>query len=141
MLRGLIGTDVFWDGIRDYYRQYRDRNTTTAEFRRVMEQHSGRELGWFFDQWLKRAGHPVLTGTWHFDSATKHIVVELAQQGDVYRLPLEIGIGGEGTTPMRIERVELTQRSQTFEIAAERAPVSLVLDPNTWILMESTLKH
>ncbi|MEO8622330.1 MAG: M1 family metallopeptidase [bacterium] len=141
MLRGLIGTDVFWDGIRDYYQQYRDRNTTTADFQRVMEQHSGRDLGWFFDQWLKRAGHPAINGSWRYDAATKHIVLELAQVGDVYRLPLDVGIGGEGTAPMRIERIELTQRTQTFEIAADRAPASLALDPGTWTLMEATLKH
>ncbi len=140
MLRGYIGTDVFWDGIRDYYRQYRDRNTTTAEFRHVMEQHSGRDLSWFFDQWLARAGHPVLDGTWRYDSATKRIIIDLASvgAGDVYRLPLDIGIVGEGATPMRVERIELTERRQTFTVAADKAPTSVRLDPNTWMLMEAT---
>ncbi len=100
MLRGYVGTDVFWEGIRDYYRLYRDRNTTTAEFRHVMERHSGRDLTWFFDQWLVRAGHPVLEGTWRYDASAK--------------------------------------RRQTFTIAADRAPASVRLDPNTWILMEAT---
>jgi aminopeptidase N len=133
MLRGLVGTDVFWDGIRDYYRSYRDRNTTTAEFRRVMEVHAGRDLKWFFDQWLTRAGHPVISGTWTYDAASKKIVVELVQTGDVYRLPLDVGIGD------RIEKIELTQRQQRFEIAAGARPPAVVLDPNTWVLMEATL--
>jgi aminopeptidase N len=137
MLRGLIGTDVFWDGIRDYYQTYRDRNTTTAEFRRVMETHANRDLKWFFDQWLTRAGHPALEGTWRYDDAARKIVIELAQAGDVYRLPMEVGIGGEGTAPMRIERIEMTQRQQTFEIPADKAPSSVKLDPNTWVLMEA----
>ena len=138
MLRGLMGTERFWDGIRDYYRQYRDRNTTTAEFRRVMEEHSGLSLQWFFDQWLARAGHPALDGTWSYDSVAKKVIVELAQTGsDIYRLPLEVGIAGEGTTPMRIANIEMTQRRQRFEIAADKPPTTVKLDPNTWTLMEA----
>jgi hypothetical protein len=30
----------------------------------------------------------------------------------------------------------LTQASQRFEIVADRAPTDVVLDPNTWMLME-----
>ena len=133
MLRGLIGADAFREGIREYYATYRDRNTTTAEFRAIMEKHAGRELGWFFDQWLKRAGHPVISGTWTYDAAAKRVVVELAQAGEVYRLPLEIGVDG------RVEKIDLTSRQQRFEIAAEKAPASVKLDPNSWMLMESRL--
>ena len=139
MLRGLIGTDPFWAGIRDYYHQYRDRNVTTADFRRIMEQHSGRDLRWFFDQWLTRPGHPVLEGTWRFDSATKRIVVDLASvgAGEVYRLPFEIGILADSASPLRVERLEMTQRQQHFELSADRAPASVTLDPNTWLLFEA----
>ena len=93
--------------------------------------HSGRDLKWFFDQWLTRAGHPSLSGSWTYDASSKKLVVELAQAGDVYRLPLDIGVDG------RIEKIEMTQRTQRFEISAEKAPASVVLDPNTWTLMES----
>jgi aminopeptidase N len=103
-----------------------------------MEEHSGLSLQWFFDQWLVRAGHPVLDGTWSYDSVAKKVIVELAQTGgDVYRLPLEVGIAGEGTTPMRIANIEMTQRQQRFEIAADKPPTAVKLDPNTWTLMEA----
>ena len=55
MLRGQIGTEQFWAGIREYYRRYRERNASTDDFRLVMEQASGLELSWFFDQWLTAA--------------------------------------------------------------------------------------
>ncbi len=57
MLRGVVGDEAFWSGIREYYRLYRDKNASTADFRRVMEEASGRELGWFFDQWLHPRRH------------------------------------------------------------------------------------
>lgn len=140
MLRGVIGTEPFWNGIREYYRTYRDKNTTTAEFRAIMERHGNGDLKWLFDQWLTRAGHPVLTGTWTYDATSKRVVIELAQSdtAPVYRLPMEVGLAGEGNAPMRIERIEMTQHRQRFEIPAERAPAAVRLDPGTWVLMEST---
>ena len=62
MLRGVIGTEKFWAGIRDYYRRYRNCNASTDDFRQVMEQAAGTDLAWFFDQWLKRPGMPKLSG-------------------------------------------------------------------------------
>ncbi|HLK19578.1 MAG TPA: M1 family metallopeptidase [Bryobacteraceae bacterium] len=133
MLRGQIGTDKFWVGIREYYRRYRDTNASTDDFRRVMEETSGADLKWFFDQWLNRAGSPVVEGNWHYDLGGKKIVVELAQKqsGEAYRLPLEIGYGD------RVEKVEMTQKAQRFEVGADNEPASVALDPNTWILMDA----
>ena len=58
MLRGELGDDKFWAGIREYYRRYRDANATTAEFEQVMEETSGEDLHWFFQQWLYRPDRP-----------------------------------------------------------------------------------
>lgn len=138
MLRGTIGTDTFRTGIREYYRRYRDGNASTDDFRQVMEQTSGVQLSWFFDQWLKRPGMPELRGTWRYDSGTKQVHVELAQvqNGAPYRLPLEIGFV-PATGPQRIERVELTGVSGQFAFTADSEPASVTLDPGTWVLMRA----
>ena len=138
MLRGTIGTERFWAGIRDYYRRYRNQNASTGDFRQVMEQASGTQLTWFFDQWLKQPGMPSLKGGWRYDPAARQVRIEIAQiqSGPAYRLPLEIAIGGPTGQP-RIERVELTGASGQFTVAADAEPVSVVIDPNTWVLMEA----
>ncbi len=133
ILRGQIGTEKFWAGIREYYRRYRDRNASTADFRNVMEEVSGTDLGWFFQQWMYRAGYPVVEGGWKYDAPAKQIVIDLAQTqaGNAYRLPLEIGIDG------KIEKVEMRSKQQHFEIAVASEPATVKLDPNTWILMDA----
>lgn len=138
MLRGVVGTDKFWAGIREYYRRYRNANASTDDLRQVMEQSSGMALGWFFDQWLKRPGMPKLTGTWRYDAATKQIELELQQThtGASFRLPLEVGVAAAGGQ-RRIHRIELTSANGRFTIPVDIEPASLVLDPNTWVLMES----
>jgi aminopeptidase N len=141
MLRNVIGTETFWTGIRDYYRRYQNQNASTDDLRRVMEQVSGKELGWFFSQWLTRSGVPRLTGSWRYDAATKQVEVELtqAQPGEPYRLPLELGLLLPGASSMRIERVELTGAQGKFSLAAGAEPSEVVIDPNTWMLMEPVM--
>jgi aminopeptidase N len=136
LLRGQIGTDKFWAGIREYYRRYRDGNASTQEFRQVMEEVSGADLAWFFQQWVYRAGSPVVEGGWQYDAATKKIEVDLTQTqpGDAYRLPFEVAIK---SPQARIEKIEMTGKQQKFEIAAEQEPSSVELDPNTWMLMDA----
>jgi aminopeptidase N len=133
MLRGELGTEKFWTGIREYYKQYRDSNASSDDLRRVMEETSGKDLAWLFEQWLRRAGSPVVNGSWAYNPATKKIEIELSQTqaGELYRLPIEIGFG------QRTEKIELRQKQQRFEIAADSEPASVALDPNTWVLMDA----
>lgn len=138
MLRAVIGTEKFWAGIREYYRRYRDANASTEDLRRVMEEASGTDLAWFFEQWLYRSGSPVVSGGWRYDAAAKKVVIELAQTqpGPVYRLPLEFALSVSGA-PVALHRMEFQAKSQTLEIAAEKEPSSVELDPNVLVLMES----
>ena len=137
LLRGEIGTEKFRAGIREYYRRYRDGNASTADFRRVMEEISGRDLGWFFEQWVYRAGSPAVDGTWRYDAAGRQVVIDLAQTqpGEAYRMPLEVAIDGA------IRKIGMTQKRQTFVIRAEHEPAKVELDPNTWMLMEANFER
>jgi aminopeptidase N len=139
MLRGRVGANAFWSGIREYYRRYQNQSASTDDFRQVMEQASGTDLRPFFTQWLNRSGVPKLEGTWQYDAAAKRITVTVSQTstGDPFRLPLEIGITAAAGALPRIEHAELTDRSGTFSFAAETAPASVTLDPNTWLLFEA----
>ncbi|MFN0102046.1 MAG: M1 family metallopeptidase [Bryobacteraceae bacterium] len=139
MLRGLIGMEAFRNGMRDYYQRYRGRNATTADFQRVMEEHSGVELGWFLDQWLRRPGTPAIEGTWSYDAGAKQVQIALrqTQPGGVYRLPLEFGLDGD-----RVERVEMKTREERFVIGAGKEPSAVRMDPNMWTLATETFqKH
>ncbi len=138
VLRGQVGTEAFWKGIREYYSRHRNGNASSKDLQRAFEESSGQDLDWFFAQWLHWPTVPALEGSWWWDAAGKKVVVQLAQtqEGKPYRLSLELGLESDGNPVPRIEKVELTQASQRFEIAAESAPSDIVLDPNTWMLME-----
>jgi aminopeptidase N len=138
VLRGQVGTDAFWRAIREYYRQHQNGLASSKDLQRAFEETSGQDLEWFFTQWLHWPTVPALEGSWWWDDAGKKVVMQLTQtqKGNAYRLPLEVGLIIEGSPVPRIEKIELRQARGRFEIAAERAPTDVILDPNTWMLME-----
>jgi aminopeptidase N len=139
MLRGVVGPEKFWLGIRDYYRRYRNLNASTDDFRQVMEQASGRDLTWFFNQWLRNPGMPRLAGSWRYDPTAKAVAIDIrqTQTGAPYRLPIEVAVTPATGGQARVQPVELTAAQGHFKIPADAEPQTVVLDPNTWLLVES----
>ncbi len=142
MLRGVVGPDAFQRGIRSYYQRHFNGSATTADFRRAMEEASGRELGWFFEQWLDKPGRLKIAGQWTYDAGAKQVRVTLEQrQGDnhLIRMPIEIGVYLKGQVTPTIEQVQLDAKSHVFTINAPSAPDDVRLDPNVWVLMDATM--
>lgn len=144
MLRGVVGDEAFWRGIQDYYRMYRDKNASTADFRRAMEEASGRDLSAFFQQWLYQGGSLKYEGGWSFDPESGTIEVELNQvqdDGYSFRMPVQLGIYDEGNSAPRIEVLNVDSMSNRFTISVGREPAAVVLDPNMWVLMDADFKR
>jgi aminopeptidase N len=143
MLRGVVGDAAFQRGIRLYYQRHFNANASTADFRRAMEEASGQELGWFFEQWLYKPGTLTLAGRWSYDASSKKVRVTLEQrQGDaqLFTMPLEIGVYLKGQPQPVISKVRIAAKSNVFTIDSPTEPEQLRLDPNLWVLMNATLE-
>jgi aminopeptidase N len=137
MLRGILGGDVFFRGIRAYCDRYGAGNATSDDLRSVMAEASGKDLAWFFHQWLEEPGYPVLVTDWSYDPDTKsvNLTVTQTQRADwpTFRLPLEVEVVPSSGAPER-HRVELLQRVEHLSFGAAAAPKSVILDPDGWVL-------
>ncbi len=51
--------DRFVAMMRDFYGRYLGKRASTGDFRAVVEQHIGMDMGWFFDQWLDGTAIPT----------------------------------------------------------------------------------
>ncbi len=139
MLHGVMGTDHFWQGIRTYYKKYKDVNATTDDFRREMEAASGIDLQTFFNQWLYRPGILKYRGNWHFDTKKKEVTIILDQvqtDGSFFKMPLEVGIYGPDNNQQLIQKIQVDEKSNVFQFKVDFTPEKIVLDPNSWVLME-----
>ncbi|HTH24827.1 MAG TPA: M1 family metallopeptidase [Vicinamibacterales bacterium] len=139
MLRQEVGTENFWASIREYYRRYRNGNASTADLRAVFEQVSGKPLEWFFTQWLNRPGVPKIDGSWRYDAARRVVEVTIAQSQApaAYHVKLDVGIIAKAGDPPRVETIDMNGKQGTYTFASDAAPASVILDPNTTLLMEA----
>jgi aminopeptidase N len=138
MLRQQMGTEMFWRGIRDYYRQYMNATTSTDQFRQVMEWTSGQDLTWFFRQWLNRPGVPALSGSWHYDAAATEVVVTVrqTQTADPYRLSLGVGLVPVAGALPSVRQMAIAARETTMRFPAATEPAAVVLDPEVSTLAD-----
>ncbi|HET8772135.1 MAG TPA: M1 family aminopeptidase [Thermoanaerobaculia bacterium] len=132
MLRGVIGDQAFFAGVRDYYAAYRDGNAGTADLRVIMERHAGQPLDWFFRQWIYEPGHPVFTTKWTWRRGKLTVDVAQTQPGTVFRTPAVLEV--RNPKGAHRENVLIDERSERFEIEAQERPTDVVLDPDEWIL-------
>lgn len=141
MLRGVIGDEAFRRGIRTYYQRHFNATATTADFRRAMEEASGRDLGRFFQQWLYEPGNLKLAGRWSYDASAKQVrlTLEQVQAGSLIAMPLEVAVQVAGQATPTIHRVQVTGKVETFLIDVASEPTDVRLDPNQWVLMEASV--
>jgi hypothetical protein len=90
MLRRLVGDDAFFSGVRSFYEQWKFRKAGTDDFRRAMEQTSGRDLERFFETWLYGASIPRLKFSYHVTGAEAAVRFEV--RGDAVDVPITVTI-------------------------------------------------
>ena len=139
MLRGVVGSETFWKGIRLYYLRHKDSSATIDDFRRAMEEVSNKDLKPFFEQWLYKPGTLKYRGGWRFDVAKKQITVDLEQvqtDGSKFAMPVELAIFYPGEALPQIAVVDAKSQKNAFVIDVKGTPERVSIDPNMWLLMD-----
>jgi aminopeptidase N len=138
MLRGSLGDEFFFDGIRRYYRGHEHGTGLTVDLQRAMEAASGKKLDQFFDQWLFRPGYPRLrvSSQWNSGLRTATVLVEQVQSGrwPTFRMPLTIELA-TAAGPVR-RQVDVDERRERYTFQLESPPAGVVLDPEGWLLKD-----
>ncbi|MDE2206029.1 MAG: M1 family metallopeptidase, partial [Armatimonadetes bacterium] len=82
MLRLWMGDGPFWRGMGHYLRTNQFTPVDTKDLEKALTDSSGINVGPFFDQWIFKPGHPVLSFTWNYDQGAGSVSVEVLQQQD-----------------------------------------------------------
>jgi aminopeptidase N len=146
MLRGEIGDSAFFGGIREYYRSFRGSSVLSEDLQLVMERSAGRDLGWFFRQWLYQPGYPQLDVALRVDSAARTATLTVRQAQPAawgrFRLPrvdVRFRAAGEvvGDGAFALDPAE---PEQTFTFTLPRVPTEVRLDPENRLLVRATVR-
>ncbi|UCH73625.1 MAG: M1 family peptidase [Rhodospirillales bacterium] len=130
MLRDELGEAAFTEGLRRFWREQRFRIAGWVELRQAFEAASERDLGWFFEQWLERAGAPRLrldeAGA-SKESGGYRVTLTLSQDIPAYRLGVPVVIETEEGTVRR--RIGLEKTEMTASVTTEHRPTEVHVDP------------
>ena len=133
LLRHMIGDDRFWTGVRSYIQSYARKVTETEDFRREMEQASGRYLARFFDEWIYGLGYPRLKATSSFKAGTLTVSIKQTQVDSkkgvgLFTFPLEIAVErapGEWTH----HQLAVSAEHHALRLSLDDKPLQVLIDP------------
>ncbi|OAI41992.1 hypothetical protein AYO38_03315 [bacterium SCGC AG-212-C10] len=138
-LRGLLGDDQFFRSIQRYVRDNQERSVITQDLANAVEAETGRNIEWFFDQWVFKPGHPELKVSWAWDESAKtaSVTVKQTQKTDngtpIYRIPVTIDFRA-GRGKAQAFKVEINEQNQTFLFALQAKPDLCRFDPYNRVL-------
>lgn len=94
MLRNYLGEDAFFKGLNLYLKTNALGNGEAHQLRLALEQVSGKDLNWFFNQWYFGSGNPELKIDYKWDdvSKTQTIYLTQMQKEEAFQLPMKIDV-------------------------------------------------
>jgi len=137
LLRHELGDDAFWRGVRAYLARYRNRVVETDDFRRELEEASGRSLASFFDHWVHSPGYPRLSASWGHDLTESEGTLTVRRKAwpkdsgvPDFELPITVAVErADGSWVRRSTRLERDSVRLTFALEADARQV--VVDPDS----------
>src|SRR6266496_6572575 len=140
MLRWVVGEQKFDQAMRDFYTQFQGKEATVDDFRAVVEKAYGDKLTWFFSQWLDSTGAPEFKTKYTVyrlgNNKGFRVVGQIAQDLDLFRMPVELKIDTDGKTETK--RIDVTGTDSAFSVDTFGRPRRISIDPQNWLLKNSS---
>ncbi len=144
MLRTTIGDSSYRRLLREFASRFNGRGASIADFKRLSAEVSGRDLDWFFTQWVQGSGLPSLrvygarsartAGGWRvtgrlrvvgYERYTADVVVELMSAAGSQRTTVAVGLDAKGSY----------RNDVPFEFLSTAEPEKVVADPDGDLLL------
>jgi hypothetical protein len=140
MLRWVIGDQKFDQAMRDFATQYAGRSATVQNFRDLVEKDNGDKLTWFFSQWLDSTGAPEFKTQYSVfrlgNNKGFRVVGKIAQDLDLFRMPVELKIDTDGKSETK--RIDVVGTDSAFQVDTFGRPRRISIDPDNQLLKNST---
>jgi aminopeptidase N len=144
MIRFVLGEELFWRAVNHYAKKHAYQNVETQNLVIAIEEATGQNLQWFFDEWLYKMGQPEFEIASTYDEAAKAVklTVKQTQKADEARpwfqspefftMPVDVAIttaSGE-----HVQRVWIDAKDKEFTFNVDSKPLIVNFDRgNIWI--------
>jgi len=140
-LRGEMGDEAFFAGIKNYYNKFGNGYATTTDFRLEMEAEADTTLTEFFNDWIYGEGYPSYQFSYTQDQ-NDNLEITLHQTQshssvDFFEMHVEFLIrGAQKDTSFTFHH---TEDGQTFTCNPGFGISKILLDPERWIITQDPL--
>ena len=143
MLKHLVGEDRWWKILGEWLTRFSHKSAYTHDLEGLFTEMTGEDYGWFFQQWLYKAGYPECNIKISHDDDLGHVQVRIEQTQenddgmtpDVFRFPLTVEFVGEDGERTRYT-VQVTERVHGFYYPVKAKPTQVIIDPDYATLMD-----
>lgn len=137
MLRDFLGDDAFFEGLHLYLTKHKFGTAEAHQLRLALEEVSGKDLNWFFNQWYFGSGHIKLNVSYDYNTITKNVTVNIKQIGKEFKFPLSIDIYEEEKKAKR-HHVWVDAKDKSFTFTFNKIPRLINVDAKKVLLAEIT---
>ncbi|WP_316749293.1 M1 family metallopeptidase [Pedobacter gandavensis] len=138
MLRIYLGNEVFYKGLNFYLRRNANKSAEVHDLRLALEDASGMDLNWFFNQWFFGSGHPELDINYGFEARNKQyfVVIKQLQKDRLFKIPIAIDVYTKAGKSSR--QIWLTKATDTIKLEGTEKPLLINVDAQKALIAKKT---
>ncbi len=144
MMRFVMGDKPFFRSLSHFLHKHAYQAVDTFQLMTAVKEATGRNLDWFFEQWVFKAGHPVFDIRYRWDAGKGRVVMTVRQIQDttrgipIHRTPVIIGITtAEGHNS---HRLWIEDGEEEFTLDCDQRPLMVRFDEGNHLLKEWTFE-
>lgn len=144
MLRFILGDDTFFRTLSTFLHRHEFQPVTTQDFMKCVKDVSGKNMDWFFDQFLFKPGHAVFEVSKEWNKSAKILTLKIEQTQDkwdkvpIYTIPVNIGL--YTAKENMVKMVWLKEKTEIFEFKLDSKPLLVRFDKGNYLLKEWSFK-
>ncbi|MEM1009630.1 MAG: M1 family metallopeptidase, partial [Myxococcota bacterium] len=140
MIRTKLGDALWWKAINHYLKKHAHQNVETHDFRKALEQVSGQNWIPFFDQWLRRPGHPKLRVSWEYQEQSRLVKLKIKQtQMLPYQLDSSVVLTHDDGSQSRFA-LDIHKKDHEFTFPVPQRPLMVEFEPDANLLADIEVK-
>ena len=142
MLRSELGDNLFWKAIHHFVRTNAHKTVETIDLLRAIEEATGKNCMFLFDQYVFRGGHPEYKIGYSWDGDNNLAKVTVSQtQDELFDLKIPIGFGFEEVSEAKAFPVRVFEKEQAFYFPLKQKPKYISFDRGNNYLKQVTLEY
>jgi aminopeptidase N len=142
-LRYVLGDSLFFETMQSYCSDtnYKYGSATISDFNAKVNEVTGADYNWFFDEWIFQPNHPIYQNLYDFENQgngqwrVNFLAKQVQTNAPFFKMPVEVLVRFADASDTTF-RVMNDVNNQQFSWTVNKQPVSFKFDPDKQIVLK-----